>query len=42
LAKRQITWLRALPDRIVVDCLSPNATAEVIDTAATALGPSHG
>ncbi len=25
LAKRQLTWLRAMPDRIIVDCLAPNA-----------------
>ena len=25
LAKRQLTWLRAMPDRIVVDCLAPSA-----------------
>jgi tRNA dimethylallyltransferase len=26
LAKRQLTWLRSMPDRIVIDCLSPDAT----------------
>lgn len=31
LAKRQLTWLRAQPDRIIVDCLSPNAAAQVLD-----------
>lgn len=30
LAKRQLTWLRAMPDRIVVDCLRSNAAAEVL------------
>lgn len=25
LAKRQLTWLRSMPERIVIDCLSPNA-----------------
>ncbi|CAM5787351.1 tRNA (adenosine(37)-N6)-dimethylallyltransferase MiaA [Castellaniella caeni] len=29
LAKRQITWLRSLPQRHVIDCLSPDAAAEV-------------
>jgi tRNA dimethylallyltransferase len=38
LAKRQLTWLRALPERTVVDCLSPNATAQVIDRFALLLG----
>ncbi len=23
LAKRQLTWLRSMPDRIVIDCLAP-------------------
>ena len=26
LAKRQLTWLRSMPQRIVVDCLDPHAT----------------
>ncbi|HZW21527.1 tRNA (adenosine(37)-N6)-dimethylallyltransferase MiaA [Noviherbaspirillum sp.] len=29
LAKRQLTWLRSMPDRIVIDCLAPDATAQV-------------
>lgn len=29
LAKRQITWLRSLPQRITVDCLSDQAVAEI-------------
>ncbi len=29
LAKRQLTWLRAMPARHVVDCLSPDAAARV-------------
>ncbi|WP_293779824.1 tRNA (adenosine(37)-N6)-dimethylallyltransferase MiaA [uncultured Oxalicibacterium sp.] len=32
LAKRQITWLRAMPDRIVVDCLSTNAPTIILQT----------
>jgi tRNA dimethylallyltransferase len=31
LAKRQLTWLRAMPDRIVVDCLAKDATGQVLD-----------
>ena len=31
LAKRQLTWLRALPDRISIDALSGAADAAVID-----------
>lgn len=30
LAKRQLTWLRSMHDRIVVDCNRPDATAEVL------------
>ncbi|HGO6154358.1 TPA: tRNA (adenosine(37)-N6)-dimethylallyltransferase MiaA, partial [Burkholderia cepacia] len=27
----QITWLRAMPERIVVDCIAPDATARALD-----------
>ena len=37
LAKRQITWLRAQPERIIVDCLAVDAVAQVIDAVARAL-----
>ena len=30
LAKRQLTWLRAMPERIVIDCLSPDAPAQIM------------
>jgi tRNA dimethylallyltransferase len=30
LAKRQLTWLRAMPDRIVIDCLAKDATGQVL------------
>jgi tRNA dimethylallyltransferase len=30
LAKRQLTWLRAMPDRIVVDCLGPDPSAQLL------------
>ena len=30
LAKRQITWLRAMPERIIIDCLAPDATAQLM------------
>lgn len=32
LAKRQLTWLRALPERIAIDCLAEDAVDQVIDT----------
>jgi tRNA dimethylallyltransferase len=30
LAKRQLTWLRGMPDNIEFDCLSPNLTKQVL------------
>lgn len=30
LAKRQLTWLRAMPDRIVIDCLGRDPTGELL------------
>jgi tRNA dimethylallyltransferase len=30
LAKRQLTWLRSMPDRIVIDCLSPQVTELIL------------
>ncbi len=30
LAKRQLTWLRSMDDRIVIDCLSSDATTQVL------------
>lgn len=30
LAKRQLTWLRAMPQRIVIDCLAPDATGQIL------------
>jgi tRNA dimethylallyltransferase len=38
LAKRQMTWLRAQPERIVVDCLAPDAAAQVVDRYAALIG----
>jgi tRNA dimethylallyltransferase len=32
LAKRQLTWLRGMDDRIVIDCLAADAAAQVLDT----------
>jgi len=40
LAKRQITWLRAEPERAVVDCLAPDASARVVDRYAELVGES--
>ena len=30
LAKRQLTWLRAMPHRVVVDCLDPTASSQIL------------
>lgn len=35
LAKRQITWLRAMPQRIVVDCLGPDPAGAMLAHLAT-------
>jgi tRNA dimethylallyltransferase len=32
LAKRQLTWLRAMAERVVIDCLAHDATAQVLAT----------
>jgi tRNA dimethylallyltransferase len=34
LAKRQLTWLRGMPERKVIDCLDTNVPTQVIDTLA--------
>ncbi len=34
LAKRQLTWLRSMPDRQTIDCLGTGIAAQVIDAAA--------
>jgi tRNA dimethylallyltransferase len=31
LCKRQLTWLRSMTERVVVDCCDPHATAQVLD-----------
>ncbi|MGY6269898.1 tRNA (adenosine(37)-N6)-dimethylallyltransferase MiaA [Achromobacter denitrificans] len=38
LAKRQITWLRAQPERVIVDCLAADAVARTIDAVAAISG----
>ncbi|MEB2319174.1 MAG: tRNA (adenosine(37)-N6)-dimethylallyltransferase MiaA [Pseudomonadota bacterium] len=42
LAKRQLTWLRSMPDRIVVDCLDPSAEARVLAIAEAQWPPCSG
>ena len=38
LAKRQITWLRAQPDRVRIDCMADTAVDQVVDAVAGLLG----
>ena len=38
LAKRQLTWLRSMPDRHVIDCLSPNPTEKIVSRVTARLG----
>ena len=33
LAKRQLTWLRSIPERVVIDCLDPNSSQEILHHA---------
>jgi tRNA dimethylallyltransferase len=42
LAKRQLTWLRSLPGRDVIDCLSDRAVEDVAARFARALDGSAG
>jgi tRNA dimethylallyltransferase len=39
LAKRQITWLRSMPQRRVIACDAPDALAQVLTTVTDLLGP---
>jgi tRNA A37 N6-isopentenylltransferase MiaA len=34
LAKRQLTWLRAMPERIVIDCLADNTAGTMLERIA--------
>ncbi|MBB3120473.1 tRNA (adenosine(37)-N6)-dimethylallyltransferase MiaA [Pseudoduganella violacea] len=37
LAKRQLTWLRAMPERSVIDCLAPDAAGQLLARVEAAL-----
>ena len=39
LCKRQLTWLRAMPERIVVDCCAADATARAVAAVERAVEP---
>jgi tRNA dimethylallyltransferase len=38
LAKRQLTWLRGMEDRVIIDCLAPDANAHVLAAVRGRLG----
>jgi tRNA dimethylallyltransferase len=38
LAKRQLTWLRGMEDRLVIDCLAADAPAQALGHIQAALG----
>jgi tRNA dimethylallyltransferase len=38
LAKRQLTWLRAMPQRQTIDCLAADLNAQVLDAVRRAVG----
>jgi tRNA dimethylallyltransferase len=42
LVKRQLTWLRSMPERHVIDCLSPDAEALVLQAVAQAAERAQG
>jgi tRNA dimethylallyltransferase len=37
LAKRQLTWLRSIPERIIIDCLGRDPNTEIVDIVGQAL-----
>ena len=41
LAKRQLTWLRSMPDNIEFDCLKPDLNLHVLSTVQTRLDQHH-
>ena len=38
LAKRQLTWLRSMPQRVVLDCLAPDPAAAMLARIGDRLG----
>jgi tRNA dimethylallyltransferase len=42
LVKRQLTWLRSMPERHVIDCLAPDAEALVLQAVAQAAERAQG
>ncbi|WP_245965104.1 tRNA (adenosine(37)-N6)-dimethylallyltransferase MiaA [Trinickia dinghuensis] len=42
LCKRQLTWLRSMPERIVIDCCAPSATDGAVRAVEAAVGVNEG
>ena len=42
LARRQLTWLRSMPERQVIACDAPDAAARVVAAVRTLIGAAHG
>jgi tRNA dimethylallyltransferase len=42
LAKRQMTWLRSMPDRLTVDCINSNAISAVWQQVEMAIASHRG
>ena len=42
LAKRQLTWLRGMPERHVIACDAPDATAQVVAAVRALIDQAHG
>ncbi|HSY29889.1 MAG TPA: tRNA dimethylallyltransferase, partial [Burkholderiaceae bacterium] len=40
LAKRQLTWLRSMPERIVLDSLQADAQQQIVDRVSRSVTPS--
>jgi len=41
LAKRQLTWLRSMPERVVIDCLAPDAAGTMLAAIRKKLADRH-
>ncbi|HRP29251.1 MAG TPA: tRNA (adenosine(37)-N6)-dimethylallyltransferase MiaA [Burkholderiaceae bacterium] len=42
LAKRQLTWLRSMPERQIITCDAPDATARAVAAVRAAIDPQNG
>ena len=42
LCKRQLTWLRSMPERVVIDCCGANATEDAVRAVEAVVGENEG